>query len=149
MHGFVACCAVAPDHGRAVGVLSNLEGSAGVMLEIERRLVEEVVGDAYSPPAGSGAAPPRDLAAYEGIYSVPPERGYRISLRDGRLWLDGGPPGDPSLVIPATEIRVIAPTWGVLIEDSPWPVVVPFELGSGGRAEWVTIGGRAARRIAV
>lgn len=147
MIGFVACCAFAPESGRAVGVLSNLDGAAGVMLEVERRLIEEITGPVYAPPPGESADVALD--AYVGGYEVPPDRHFRIALRDGHLWLTRGLAGVDSLTMPETKVRIVTPNWGVLEGASPWPTIVPFELGSDGRAEWVTIGGRAARRVRV
>ena len=145
MIGFLACCALAPERGCAVGVLSNVEGSAGVMVEVERRLIEEVTGPVYVPPleVSSDVA----LGSYVGNYEVPPDRQYRIDLRDGQLSITGGVAGSDSPTMPATGVRVIAPNWGVLERSAAWPMIVPFELGPDGQAEWVTIGGRAARRV--
>lgn len=143
MLGFVASCAVAPAQGAAVGVLSNFEGSAVPVIDIERLWIERRLPGIYSPPPGRGTALEPD--AYEGTFLVPPERIFSITRRNGRLWLSAGhnaPAGSGS------ELQLVEREWAVVVKDSPWPVVVPFELGRDGRAEWVTVGGRAARRIA-
>lgn len=81
--GFVASCAIAPAQGAGVGVLSNVEGSAVPVVDIERLWIERWLPDIYSPPARRGAAP--EPGAYEGTFLVRPERIFSITRRSGRL----------------------------------------------------------------